>query len=231
MLAPNARAQAVDIGGAHPCVVIDNALIAAEQWVDRAAHFAAEFEALPGNAYPGLELHLPEPIAIALARLLEVAALPALGLQRCVGGYVRLGLVTRSADELEPRQWICHRDQLPREPHQGVLACVLYLFDDPRFGGTAFYRPTASASETAQLVHDSGAMSADQFATHYGITPGYLTESNRWFEQTAVIAPRFNRLIAYRGEQFHTSQINDDRALSADPARGRLTLNGFWVCD
>jgi hypothetical protein len=57
---------------------------------------------------------------------------------------------------------------------------------------------------------------------------GYLTASNADFEQVCTIPARFNRAIFYDGEIFHAAQIGSPALLDADPARGRLTMNGFF---
>jgi hypothetical protein len=36
--------------------------------------------------------------------------------------------------------------------------------------------------------------------------------------------------VFYDGGQFHSSHITRPEMLSDDPAHGRLTLNGFFVC-
>jgi hypothetical protein len=44
-----------------------------------------------------------------------------------------------------------------------------------------------------------------------------------------VVEPRFNRLIAYDADVFHTSHVADAARLSSAPGRGRLTVNGFFT--
>ena len=80
------------------------------------------------------------------------------------------------------------------------------------------------------LVHESGTLDSAAFARKYGVARGYLTESNDWFEKVAHIEPRWNRAIFYDGTLFHCSDIPAPERLSEDPARGRLTLNGFFHC-
>ena len=79
-------------------------------------------------------------------------------------------------------------------------------------------------------MHESCTLEADAFrARHPEIAPGYLLDGNAWFEPIGVVAPRFNRLIAYDGDVFHTSHVVDAARLSDDPRRGRLTINGFFT--
>ena len=44
-----------------------------------------------------------------------------------------------------------------------------------------------------------------------------------------TIEPKWNRLIFYDGDVFHSGDIRAPERLSDDPAVGRLTLNGFFT--
>lgn len=236
MFNPNPKIHALPIYPGEWCCVIDDVLLEPQAWCGRAEQFAAEFSAYAGNAYPGLELPLPEAMTplwdqylhrarSVLAHQSAVAASPA----RLLNGYTRLGMVNRSPAQLQPYQWICHRDQLSPDPLHRIEAMVLYLFHNSALGGTAFYRARGSEAATAQLVHDSGFLSGADFQRRYQVRPGYLCESNAHFEHCLTVQPRFNRLVFYSGRVFHTSHITRPELLSADPRSGRLTLNGFFV--
>ena len=47
------------------------------------------------------------------------------------------------------------------------------------------------------------------------------------YEQLALHRGRFNRALLYRSHALHCAFIPPELALSADPARGRLTVNTF----
>ncbi|MEO7432656.1 MAG: DUF6445 family protein [Dokdonella sp.] len=66
-------------------------------------------------------------------------------------------------------------------------------------------------------------------AARHGIAAGYMTGSNRWFNQTASVPARWNRMIFYDGAVLHSGDIGAPEKLDGDPGRGRLTLNGFFV--
>lgn len=234
MFNPDAKIQVLSIYPGQWCCVIDEVLLDPQAWVARANQFASQFEALPGNAYPGLELHLPPQLTPLWDQYLDIARRyiaqrsgtePAQA--QLLEGYTRLGIVTRAEAALQPYQWICHRDRLSPDPTHQIEAMVLYLFDNPELGGTSFYRARADQAATAQLVHDSGALSPAQFQSRYGIAPGYMHASNAHFEQCLTVPARFNRLIFYSGQVFHSADITRPDLLRADPSHGRLTLNGF----
>ena len=48
------------------------------------------------------------------------------------------------------------------------------------------------------------------------MAPGYLTESNAWFEGSGV-APAWNRMIFYDGNLFHCSDIPHRNASAPTP--------------
>ena len=231
MFNPTLRLQSVPIAPGHVAWVIDDALAEPQRWIDLAAQRRADFATSPHNAYPGIELRMPDGVSARLADCFALHVRSRLGARRTERFYSRLSLATRQPHELEPRQWIAHRDQLDPVPGRMTAACVLYLFSDATLGGTGFYTPTRGLQETRVMIHESGTLSRDEFAAKHGVAPGYQTSSSAWFEKTAAVEPRFNRLVFYDGGAvFHCSDITSPEKLSDDPRSGRLTLNGFFVC-
>lgn len=230
MFNPSPQIRAIRVDGEQHCYVIDDALADPQAWVDYAVRNLARFERSPHNAYPGPELPMPQPIAAQLEQYFNLHIRRLLGARRVLRMYSRMAMVTARPAELEPRQWICHRDRFGLPDDLCVGASVLYLFDNLGLGGTSFYRPRRSSAETDRLVHDSGVLSGAEFSRKYDIEPGYLSQSNAWFRQVYTLEPKFNRLVFYDGNLFHCSDIPNPAALSADPTRGRLTLNGFFTC-
>lgn len=229
-LNPRPHVQQVAIPGAPPCLVVDEALLEPEAWVQYAAEQRDQFEDQPFNGFPGPELRLPEPSLASLDEFFAAHARRELGARRTLRRYARLSMVSRSVPQLQPWQWFCHTDRLEDGPGQCVAASVLYLFKDPALGGTSFYRPLRSPEQTAALVQASAQMPAAQFSERFGIAPGYMTGGNAWFEPLATVPARFNRLILYSGNVFHSGDIRHPERLSPDVRQGRLTLNGFFVC-
>jgi len=230
MFNPNPFIRSVPIHGDHRCYVVDDALVDPQAWVDRAARHRGDFVMEGHNAYPGVELAMPDAISERLAEFFAAHIRERLGARRIQRAHSRLSLVTLPPAQLQPRQWICHRDRMGLGPEHAVGASVLYLFKDAALGGTNFFLPKRPALDIDLLVHESGALDSDAFARRYGIERGYLTESNDWFEKVASIEPKWNRMIFYDGTIFHCSDIPAPERLSADPTCGRLTLNGFFHC-
>lgn len=231
MFNPDPIIQSIPITPGFECLVIDDALSDPERWIAMAAEHRDAFESTAFNAYPGVELRMPDALSARLDAYFAEQVRHRLGARRILRMYSRLAMATRPVSELEPRQWICHRDRLEIAADRIVAASVLYLFKDPSLGGTAFFVPRRGQRETAMLIHESGQLSPAEFTRKYGIAPSYPVASNDWFEKVEAIEAKWNRLIFYDGgELFHASNIDAPEKLNADPARGRLTWNGFFIC-
>src|SRR5258706_863495 len=230
MFNPNPQISVIPLDAEHDCYVVDDALLEPERMVDHAVAHLAEFQVTGHNAYPGPELRMPDAISAQLDAFFAQHIRHLLGARRTLRMYSRLAMVTFAPASLEPRQWICHRDRFDLPSQECVGASVLYLFHDAGLGGTNFFVPKRSAFETDVLVHESGTIGRDAFARKYDIAPGYLTESNDWFEKVCSVPAQWNRMIFYDGSRFHCSHIPSPARLSADPRVGRLTLNGFFTC-
>lgn len=229
MFNAKARVEVLRIDDANVCLVIDDALLEPERWVNAAAEQRTDFAPSPANAYPGRELRMQDSVTQTMLGFLRPVLQPHFGIRRIIDAYSRLSMVTLPPAALSPAQSLCHRDRLKCRPGQTALASVLYLFDDPGLGGTAFFRPRQDAAATDRLLYDSNALPAAAFFAHYGLRPGYMTESNAYFEKTHSVPARWNRLLVYSGMLFHSGAISNPGALNDDPRSGRLTLNGFFT--
>lgn len=230
MFNPHPTIQALPILPGEFCYVIDDALQNPDAWVQLAADNRSHFEQLPHNAYPGLELRMPPDVSNRLDEFFAQHIRKRLGARRTLRMYSRLSMVTLAPAALEPRQWICHRDHLYAPPEQCIAASVLYLFKDAALGGTSFYAPRQPGYETDLLVHDASTLGAAEFQAKRGLTAGYMTESNAYFDKVLTVPAKWNRLIFYNGCLFHSSDLKQPPPHADDPTHGRLTLNGFFTC-
>lgn len=230
MFNPNPRVQVLPIAPGHACYVIDDALSDPGHWVEHAVAQRQSFADSPRNAFPGPELPLPDPAQAQLEQFFATHARRLLGGRRTLRYHGRLSLVTRPPQALQPWQWICHRDRMGLEPGQCIAACVLYLFDDPALGGTAFYAPRKPWDQVDALMQAANTMEPARFAAEHGIDPGYLTGSNAWFHKLLSVPARWNRMIFYSGMILHSGEIARPDLLDDDPRHGRLTINGFFTC-
>lgn len=228
---PRARLRRVDFDGGASCLVLDEALQDPVALRDFAIAARARFVPAPFNAYPGIEMPMPLAASAVVEDYFNRQVRALLGGRRTLRMNTRLAMVTTEPARLEPRQRICHRDSAWVDPAHTIAASVLYLFEDPALGGTAFFRPRRDAAAIDRLVHDSSTLDTAGFDAKYpDIARDYLQDSNAWFERIGRVDAAFNRMIFYDGRLFHSGEVGPPPARSGDPATGRLTLNGFFTC-
>lgn len=226
---PSPQVSVLQLGGGRICLVVDDALVDPQAAVDWACR--QTFEEPCGFPYPGQVLPAPPALAARAAEFFAVHLRGALGARRTLSQSVRMAMVTTPPAALSPVQWQCHRDRLgPVEGDPLLAASVLYLFRDPALGGTSFYAPKVPMALVDRMVLEAQVLEPRIYADRYGLRPGYMVGDNDYFERVAQVPAKWNRLIAYDGGLFHSGDIGDPQGLSADPAQGRLSINGFFTC-
>ncbi len=226
---PRPRIERVALANGQACFVIDDALVEPERLVEFASAQRDAFRNVDFNAYPGIYLIAQDELSAGLNGFFAQHLRRQFDARRTLQLHCRFSMVTLSPHALRPRQWLCHRDSGGVEPRQSIQASILYLFKDESLGGTSFYEPACSAEEMARLLQDSSALSAQDFTQKYSIELGYMIGSNRYFTRIGSVPAKWNRLIFYDGTILHSGDILSPDKLSADPGRGRLTLNGFFT--
>jgi hypothetical protein len=230
---PHPKIQLIPIFGGHSCVVIDDFLLDPQGLVDGTIQFRDSFVMAPHNAFPGLELRMPDAFSARLNDYFIQNVRHSLGARRVIELYSRLSMVTLQPQELSAYQRLCHRDRFTRDTARCYCALVLYLFQDPGLGGTSFYAPKIPADEIDRIYSTGSewvSMSADTCTRLLGAPPAYLTTSNPYFDLVCTVPAAWNRAIFYDGSIFHSAHIETPERLCAEPERGRLTLNGFFTC-
>ena len=225
---PAPQVQVLQLGGGRICLVVDDALVDPQAAVDWACR--QPFEEPRGYPYPGQVVAAPAALAQRAADFFAVHLRGRLGARRTLSQSVRMAMVTTPPAALSPVQWQCHRDRLGPEVPELLAASVLYLFRDPAIGGTSFYAPKVALGLVERMVVEAQTLDARSYAERYGLRPGYMVGDNDYFERVAQVPAKWNRLIAYDGGLFHSGDIGAPERLSTDPARGRLTINGFFTC-
>lgn len=226
---PRPRVDVVDLTRSARCVVLDDVLLEPQALVEFAGR--VELEVPDGNLYPGRVAGLSAAFDLRLRDFFWQHARGPLGLRRCNAAYVRLSMATTPPAQLQPLQWLCHRDRIDDSDPQALFAAsVLYLFRDPALGGTRFFVPRGSPEDVAAVFRDAETLAPGAFSARHGIPPGYPAAEAPYFECVATVAAAWNRMIIYDGGRYHCAAIDHPERLSDDPATGRLTLNGFFPC-
>jgi hypothetical protein len=230
VLTPRPSVTTLSIGGDAPCVVVDDALLQPQDLVDLALRHRAAFEPPRHNAYPGIELPLPDAMVARFVEHFMLHARAQLPARRVLAAHGRLAMVTLPPAALGPVQRVCHRDRLAAGDDECAVAGVLYLFRNERLGGTSFFDPLQGSAETEALMAALAGPQGEARAQAAGLANGYLVDDCGHFRRAATVPPRWNRLIWYDGGRFHNSHVARPDLLCDDPATGRLTLNLFLRC-
>lgn len=228
MFNPRPSIRYVPIAEQQVCAVVDDFLLEPQKLVDFAQAQREQFVYDPDNYYPGAERPLSREISISLDQFFMQHIRSALGARRNNGVSCRLSLATLTPQNLQPLQRLCHRDAEVFPPGESMGASVLYLFKDVALGGTSFYRPKKTLAEIRQLLQLASTTSNEELTRLINTAPAYMNASNEYFELVCTIPPAWNRAIFYSGTVFHAAQIERPDLLNADPALGRLTMNGFF---
>ena len=227
-LNPSARIDTVELADGSQVFVVDDFADNADELVDLASRAADQFAAPPGHPYPGPQLDMPEVMATTLHAYFHQHLRHRLRAGEPLGMSARFSRVTRDAALLDARQRICHRDDSNTGPGEMISAAVHYLFQDESLGGTVFFRSLMSETGTRQFMLDANTLDASAFGDRYGIPPGYMTESNRYFEVIGRVPARWNRAVFYNGGIFHSGDIRWASPAAYETGMGRLTINAFF---
>lgn len=205
----------------EPVVVVDRFSGAVAELVDFAA--AVPIPLASGSYYPGLRRGIEDndPAYPRIAALIEAAA-PFVGgafdLDRFDLVEASFSMVTLAPEALAPPQRAPHFDAT--DPDH--IAMMLYLSDTPGTG-TAFFRQRATGIERVDAANVGRFVATARDAP----AKGYIAGSDPHYEEIGRVEAKPDRLLLYRGALLHSGIIPPDMDRSADPRRGRLTLNIF----
>ncbi len=226
---PDARIETVRLDDGSTVHVVDDFVLDPGALVAFAQAHAARFASAAGHPYPGPQLALSDDLCRPLGEYFEQQLRSRLGAGPGLGLFGRFSRVTQEAASLDPRQRICHRDDSGLVPGEMVAASVHYLFKDEQLGGTVFFRSLMSDADTRQFMQDANALEPSAFSDKYGIAPGYMTDSNRYFEVIGRLPARWNRAVFYDGGILHTGDIRwAAHKAGYQAGLGRLTINAFF---
>jgi len=227
-LNPDARISVRRLGAeGQPLIVVDGVLLHPEEMLAFAGTQGRFADPPAGSYYPGRNGVLPANygriLCNALRPFLERVFGLAPGMALSHEGF--FGLACAPAESLQPIQTIPHFDAA--NPHR--IAGVHYLCHPP-YGGTAFYRHTATGYESihglrvepyrravyAELEGDG----AD------GAQRGHVGGDVAGYSCIETVEVVFNRLILYRATSLHAGLLAA-APLGGTPEDGRLTANSF----
>lgn len=190
-----------------------------------AAASEAQWKALPPGGYPGRRSALPGAYVRSVLRRLDqpirkqLFATP----MKLDQFECSFSLVTQTPENLTPLQRVPHIDVA-----SPTRVAILHYLCGPEFGGTAFFRQSATGLEQVSPAErsrylDSRARDLENLAQDHQ----YPAEDTPGYTRTTFCEAHFNRLVVYRSFTLHSGIIDNPALLSPDPAKGRLTANFF----
>jgi Family of unknown function (DUF6445) len=211
----------------NPVVVIDGFSGRADEIVEIAEQLAPYPPA--NNYYPGVRRVITRADAAADAYVEETCERAG---QFIAGAFdfeaftlleASFSIVSKHPSELSPAQRAPHFDTTD-EKH---LALLHYLRVPPA-SGTAFYRQRSTGIERVTEGNiGQFVATAKREAELLPPDSGYISGSDKFFEQVAAIEAIPDGLIIYQGSLLHSGIIPADMDFSDDPRCGRLTVNLF----
>src|ERR1700688_109025 len=174
MFNSNLRIERCQFGNGQTCLVIDDALVDPDSILRFVQQHRSNFSKVDFNYYPGIFLPPPIKLEAALEQYFNAHVRRYFDARRLIKVISRFSMVTLAPRDLQPMQCICHRDRPLLDSRLSIQASVLYLFRDESLGGTSFYEPVRSTTETNQLFKDAANLGAEDFFSKYAIRKSYL---------------------------------------------------------
>lgn len=177
------------------------------------------------HLYPGIRAALPDHYLTDLLPILTATAAEAFGRTGPLTVIdASFSIVTTPPAALSVSQRLPHCDAFTPDR----IALVHYL--SPEDGdGTGFFRHRATGFES--VTEDRRELFFRHLDTQLrrgGPPPAaYARGDTPLFECVRTVPARYNRALLYRSWNLHSGAIAPDAPLSADPARGRLTVTAF----
>jgi hypothetical protein len=213
------------------CIIVDDFLQDPGELIAYANSHREKFS-LPDRGYPGILCDLENALLAEVYGFIRNRFRKEFAFLK---GGIRfssvLSIATLQPQELNWAQRFCHTD--PRtDSGRDNFAALLYLFDRPELGGTAFYRWTEQPAlqQATEIGQDDAAAALEFLQARFSMFKApacYMTDTNEVAELLTLIPAKFNRLIFYSGDTPHSAYISAPELLATDPSKGRLTLNCF----
>lgn len=220
---PHAAQRIERFGGeAQAVVIIDEAANDAERLADEAS--SLPFSRI-GPYYPGVRAPLGAEFLLTLCAAAREVAADVFHLDfPAWRGACFYSLMTTPPEALLPIQRFPHYDGVEHE-----RIAILHYLTRADLGGTAFFRHRSTGFETVTVERfDPFRRALEEEVRASGLPPpAYIGDGAPYFERIGLVSPAFNRMLIYKGNSLHCSAIGRASALSADPRRGRLTVNAF----
>lgn len=133
-------------------------------------------------------------------------------------------LITTEPKDLNPVQTLPHFDT-----NYPYLIAVIHYLNEGRHGGTAFFRHKPTQYEYIDDARKKTYFEAlDNYLERNPMRElAYCTTDHEEFECYKIFDYKPNRLIIFPGYLLHSTLVDEEVDIQADPRTGRLTANMF----
>ncbi|NMP16369.1 DUF6445 family protein [Thalassotalea sp. Y01] len=220
-------ANVIHVGNEQtPVLIIDDFLMSIEA-LKQCAYNDVDFKQDQYSFYPGCRTRLPDEYANTCLNFLLGGIRKIYQLQGNVKPHpynLYYSLITLAEQDLVPLQRIPHFDT-----NYHYHFAILHYLDDKPHGGTGLFRHKQTGFERINEQRKQTYFDSLQhhFDAHGEPEAKYCIESNELFELYHQIDYKPNRLVIYPGNLLHSTIVNTETDVSADPKQGRLTANMF----
>jgi hypothetical protein len=135
-------------------------------------------------------------------------------------------LVTLRPDQCQTARLLPHIDAT--EPN---MFAAIHFLCAAGHGGTSFYRHRGTGFESIDRAREPRYLRAksEELAAAQQPVREFINGDSATYEQIASFDALFNRLLIYCGVMLHAGNIAPDYDFDANPRRGRLTANSFFL--
>ena len=224
---PNLKFAVRHVGDANTPIIEVEDFITDSQPLFEQAICGDAFRPISDSYYPGVRTELNRDIVIAVLQAVyhqigdTYAIPPALKLKPQTAYF---SLIDQAPDDLILLQRLPHFDAT--QPY--YFAVLLYL-SPGEHGNTGLFRHNPTGLEritTPQVEHYLD--SATQHVKQHGEPPQqYFTQSDDHYTLYDEITYQPKKLVIYPGNLLHSTLVDVEKDISADPNKGRLTANIF----
>ncbi|MEW6998490.1 DUF6445 family protein [Colwelliaceae bacterium BS250] len=207
-------------------IVIDDFALNLNDILDDAQHNQT-FTKDDNSYYPGVRATLPKDYVNQVLRGVYEGLYKVYGIPRSaklIPQFNYYSLICQAEQELSLLQRIPHFDTTG-----AFYFAILHYLNPGPHGGTGLFRHTVTDFERINNDRaDHYFKSNEQYMSQYGEPEAkYHIASSDTFELYEEIAYKPNRLVIYPGNLLHSTIVDLNKDIDANPKTGRLTANMF----
>jgi len=189
-----------------------------------------KFKKPPLGSYPGHVMPF-EDATFGIRQLFSRHLCKQYNLSTDVWVHSSFAVVDMPPKDLQFQQRQPHTDPVPdfMNKFDTQYACVFYLFEEGKLGGTGFYM-YKNNNTVKEWLRDKEKFMVENPECHDEFQ-GYMHKSNSFYEKLLTVGAEYNRMVVYPSNILHSGDIAHPELLSEDLETGRLTISSFILAN